>query len=215
MFYNLRPEVIAQLKHLEGIDDNVRPLPTGRFQRTVWMLFEYPDTSMAASLLAILSVSVTMITIMMLCIETMPYFAKTRSCLEDDEASDSDDVQQSISNNKLDPFFVVETVCTAWFTIELLTRFAACPSKVRFWKDYKNLIDLISMLPYYIDVVTQYDNLVCVTAINLSGSSSPSLSYLRAVRLARIFKLTKHCVGLQVHHIFGLPLLSISTTTFA
>jgi hypothetical protein len=103
----------------------------------------------------------------------------------------------SSTTGNTDPFFVVESVCTAWFTLELIVRFAFCPSKLAFWKDFKNVIDLASVVPYYIDVLVQRGDIRCVTSV-ASSSSSPSLSYLRAIRLARIFKLTKHCIGLQV-----------------
>jgi potassium voltage-gated channel Shaker-related subfamily A member 1 len=201
IFYNFKPEVIAELKHLEGIVDDVRPMPDGRFKRAVWMLFEYPDTSTAAQVIAILSVSVTLIAILTLCIETMPYFASSRSCNEDGDVNDHryDSMTSSPSLvGNIDPFFIVETLCIAWFTIELAIRFAACPSKSAFWKDFKNYIDVASMLPYYIDVLIKRSDVRCVTAIASAQTGSPSLSYLRVIRLARVFKLTKHCVGLQV-----------------
>jgi hypothetical protein len=207
-FYDFNPEVIAELKHVEGMIDDVRPMPVGRLQRAVWMLFEYPDTSTAAQAVAIVSVTVTMIAIISLCLETMPYFASSRSCgtdgdvYEDGSVGDRDKHRAMTSSLSLvgnvDPFFIIETLCIAWFTLELAIRFACCPSKYAFWKDFKNHIDVASMLPYYIDVLIRQSDIRCVTAVTSSYSGSPSLSYLRVIRLARVFKLTKHCVGLQV-----------------
>ena len=34
------------------------------------------------------------------------------------------------------------TSCTAWFTLEAIVRFIACPSKIDFWKDFKNIVDV-------------------------------------------------------------------------
>uniref|UniRef100_A0A1I8FC61 Ion_trans domain-containing protein n=1 Tax=Macrostomum lignano TaxID=282301 RepID=A0A1I8FC61_9PLAT len=36
------------------------------------------------------------------------------------------------------PFFIIESACTAWFTVELLVRFIVCPCKKAFIKDVKN-----------------------------------------------------------------------------
>lgn len=202
MFYNLEPEIVAELKFLEGITDDERPMPEGKLQKFLWSLFEYPDTSTAAFFIAIISVSLTLIAIMMLCIETLPEFASMQQCDPDDEVStDARDPRLAaaqMTSPGVDSFFLVETICTAWFTLELMIRFAVCPSKPVFWKDFKNLIDVTSVLPYYIDLLVQQGNTECVTAVNSPYSSSPSLSYLRVFRLARVFKLTKHCVGLQV-----------------
>jgi hypothetical protein len=205
----MEPEIIAELKRIEGITDDERPMPEGKVQKALWSLFEYPETSTAAFIIAIISVSLTLVAILMLCIETLPEFADSQQCKSDDDYGGVGDddymigVGDSLSSSKtssssVDTFFIVETVCTSWFTIELLIRFAVCPSKLLFWKDFKNLIDVASVLPFYIDVLLQQGKTECVTAVNAPSSSSPSLSYLRVFRLARVFKLTKHCVGLQV-----------------
>jgi len=55
---------------------------------------------------AVVSVLMTLASIVLFCIETLPVFALTH-CVKDE------------APNFLDPFFVIETVCTAWFTVEL------------------------------------------------------------------------------------------------
>jgi len=61
----------------------------------------------------------TLISIVLFCVETLPYFAMTHC--ERDEAP-----------NFADPFFIIETACTAWFTLEIVVRLAGCPSKLDF-----------------------------------------------------------------------------------
>ena len=82
---------------------------------------------------------------------------------------------------------------TAWFTVEVTVRFVSCPGKLRFWKDFKNVVDVMAIVPYYMTLFNVLSTMSCSSA-----KSSASLAFLRVIRLVRIFKLTKHSVGLQV-----------------
>jgi len=155
-------------------------MPSNPHLRRLWELFEHPDTSRAAFFIAILSVVMTLISIVLFCVETLPTFALTHC--EAEEAP-----------NFLDPFFLIETTCTAWFTLEAIVRFVACPSKIDFWKDFKNIVDVTAVVPYYVTLFNVLSTMSCASA-----KSSASLSFLRVIRLVRVFKLTKHSVGLQV-----------------
>lgn len=35
-----------------------------------------------------------------------------------------------------------------WFSLELVVRFGACPSKIAFLKDIMNIIDFVAIVPY-------------------------------------------------------------------
>ena len=137
----------------------------------------------------------TMAAVVMLCMETMPTFSGPRC----------------IGSREVDPFFVGETVCTAWFTVEFLIRLASCPSKRSFFCDFKNVIDFISIVPFYVSLCLDSGREVGDGRPTTGGCDSlqsgyvpapdTSLSYLRVIRLVRvvrIFKLTKYCIGLQV-----------------
>jgi hypothetical protein len=179
-FYQLEPEVVEEYKRYEGYVVEQLMMPDNRWMRRVWMLFEYPDTSRWAFCIAVVSVIITLVSIILFCVETLPSFA-TSHCVTDD------------APNFADPFFVIETVCTAWFTIEAIVRFIVCPSKLRFWKDFKNIVDVTAVVPYYVTLFNVLSTMSCASA-----KSSASLSFLRVIRLVRIFKLTKHSVGLQI-----------------
>ena len=43
----------------------------------------------------------------------------------------------------------VETVCIFWFSLELIARLIACPSKIEFLRDIMNLIDFMAIVPYF------------------------------------------------------------------
>ena len=53
-------------------------MPVNEFQRKVWLLMEYPESSMAARLLALVSVSVILLSIVIFCLETLPQFKNYR-----------------------------------------------------------------------------------------------------------------------------------------
>jgi len=146
-------------------------------------LFEYPETSRCAFVIAVVSVTMTLVAIVLLCVETLPHFIQS-DCLP---TGDPD---------WRSPFFVVESVCHAWFTFELIVRFVSCPSKTVFCRDFKTLVDATALIPYYVTLFNMLAAGKCSAANDFK--SSTSLAFLRVIRLVRIFKLTKHSLGLQV-----------------
>jgi len=49
-----------------------------------------------------------------------------------------------------DPLFVIETICVVWFTSEVAVRFAAAPDHLAFFRSLMNVIDVVSVVPYFI-----------------------------------------------------------------
>lgn len=74
-FYELGEEIVDRYKADEGFPkEEERPLPTNELQRRLWMLFEYPESSGGARIIAIISVMVIVISILIFCLETLPEF---------------------------------------------------------------------------------------------------------------------------------------------
>nr|XP_012788636.1 unnamed protein product [Sorex araneus] len=69
-------ELAAMWMEPQGImgADDEKPLPAPPFQRQVWLLFEYPESSGPARGIAIVSVLVILISIVIFCLETLPQF---------------------------------------------------------------------------------------------------------------------------------------------
>lgn len=178
-FYEIEKDTVERYKKGEGYIEEKRILPDNPIQRKIWMIMEYPETSTFAYAIAILSVIITILSIVLFCVETLPSLEKT--CEPDDKV------------NFVEPFFILETICTAFFTIEVFIRFFSCPNKLRYFQDFKNLVDISAVIPYYITLSNTLSTQSCE-----SSKSSTSLAFLRVVRLVRIFKLTKHSAGLQV-----------------
>ncbi|CAH1787249.1 unnamed protein product [Owenia fusiformis] len=85
-------------------------------------------------------------------------------------------------------------VCTVYFTLELIIRIISCPDKKVFFKSVTTWVDIISIVPVYI-------NLIIVTVDSTLTETHPAviaLKVLRIVRILRIMKLTKHISGLVI-----------------
>lgn len=74
-FYELGDEVMSRFKDDEGFPkEEPRPLPQNEIQRKLWMLFEHPESSGGARIIAIISVMVIVVSIVIFCLETLPDF---------------------------------------------------------------------------------------------------------------------------------------------
>ncbi|KAG7211555.1 hypothetical protein KM043_010813 [Ampulex compressa] len=206
-FYELGELAINKFREDEGfIKEEEKPLPSHEFQRKVWLLFEYPESSQGARVVAIISVIVILLSIVIFCLETLPEFKHYKvfntttngTKIEEDEVPDI-----------TDPFFLIETICIIWFTFELSVRFLACPNKFNFFRDVMNIIDIIAIIPYFITLATvvaeEEDTLnlpkAPVSPQDKSTNQAMSLAILRVIRLVRvfrIFKLSRHSKGLQI-----------------
>ncbi|KAJ3600926.1 hypothetical protein NHX12_031899 [Muraenolepis orangiensis] len=200
-FYQLGEEAIARFKRDEGFPiEEEQPLPTNPLQRRMWMLFEYPESSGCARIIAIISVMVIVVSILIFCLETLPEFRAEKELREQFTTVP----HPTIANLTIsvppgftpfqDPFFITETVCICWFSFELFMRLLCAPSKVHFFKDVMNTIDFFAIIPYFVTLGTEL-------AKEKGEPPSVSLALIRIIRLVRvfrIFKLSRHSKGLQI-----------------
>uniref|UniRef100_A0A3G2SU21 Voltage-gated potassium channel Kv1.7a n=1 Tax=Gymnarchus niloticus TaxID=42648 RepID=A0A3G2SU21_GYMNI len=200
-FYELGEDIMTRFREDEGFPKEVeRPLPTNKLQRSLWMLFEHPESSSGARIVAVVSVMVIIVSVMIFCLETLPEFRNTKELNEEylhqahpHNVNNSSGFSHASSLFQ-DPFFVVETICICWFSFELLMRFTCSPSKKQFFKDFMNVIDFTAILPYFVTLGTEL-------AKTNGGSPTMSLAIIRVIRLVRvfrIFKLSRHSKGLQI-----------------
>ena len=59
-------------------------------------------------------------------------------------------------------FVIIEYICVIWFTLELIIRFIICPFKLKFIKSVLNIINLMSIIPFYIHLGLASNNLLWV-----------------------------------------------------
>lgn len=197
-FYQLGEEAMDRFREDEGyIKEEDKPLPQNEFQKQVWLIFEYPESSSPARGIAIVSVIVITISIITFCLETLPEFRDERELAVSSRAINGTQERPSLTFS--DPFFIIETTCVIWFTFELFVRFFACPSKSEFSKTVMNIIDIMSIMPYFITLGTELVEQQGQEHNN--GQQAMSLAILRVIRLVRvfrIFKLSRHSKGLQI-----------------
>ncbi|MCI4375334.1 hypothetical protein PGIGA_G00108340 [Pangasianodon gigas] len=206
VFYRLGHEVMEQFREDEGFIKDPEPqLPKSELHRQFWLLFEYPESSSAARSVALVSVLVITISICIFCLETLPEFRddhefsqKVVNVTRDANGTllSPSPPPKTLESTFTDPFFVIETICIIWFCFELGVRFVVCPSKSEFFSNIMNVIDIVSIMPYFITVVTEL-----MATHDSAANQNMSLATLRVIRLVRvfrIFKLSRHSKGLQI-----------------
>ena len=163
----------------------------------IWELFESPGSSVAARLVNVLMLLVIVLSILTMCIETLPEFNdadlppasrnnqqatanQTYNTRKQMESRNRTEINLSLST-KLKKLFIVEAFCVVCFSLELLIRFIVSPDKLRFFWNVLNIFDLLAVLPFYVTLAISAQSLTAVQ----------SAYVLRVVRLARVFRLVK------------------------
>ena len=149
----------------EEEEGEAEELPKNKTLRKIWLLFEFPSSSFSAKCLAIFSLAIILLSIIIFCIETLP-----------------------ILEDSFHVFFILNAVCSSWFTFEYVIRLIASPNKIKFLKGVLNILDLLSILPFY----------VTLSVAKESAGSIGILRVMRVIRVCRIFKLTRHSKGLHI-----------------
>lgn len=85
-----------------------------------------------------------------------------------------------------DPFSVralnvIEIICIVWFTMQLIIRFILCPSKLKFFISLMNIIDFLSIVPFYVFLI--FPNVDAIVRINRVS---------RILRILTVFKIIGH-----------------------
>ncbi|KAI1890733.1 hypothetical protein AGOR_G00156670 [Albula goreensis] len=148
-----------------------------------WALFDDPQSSIAAKVIAVLSLIIIVISIGNKCLETHPYF---HNMVTDHHA------EEDMESRQLEPFavfFILEAICSVWFVFEFLVRAVCCPNKLHFIKNILNIVDFLALLPFYFQLSRSVG-----TSRNILGF----IWVLRFVRLLRVFKLMKSFICMQV-----------------
>lgn len=171
-FFKLVDEAIQS--GLDGFEAKKIPMPKRKFQAYLWTLLEYPDSSFLARIVSMFSLLVIIMSIVSFCWETVPMYR-----------AENLDASKKLTVKILND---IEVFCIVYFTVEIVMRFICAPLKCAFLKDFLNIIDLVSILPFYVTLIFPVNGTV-------------SIYFLRAIRLVRVFrvfKLSRHSNEMKI-----------------
>lgn len=92
---------------------------------------------------------------------------------------------------------ILEMTCVAWFSFELVLRVTVCPNFVKFLKNPLNIIDILSTLPYYIEIALAYLEFN-YPHLQRAHEIFLMIRILRCLRVFRILKLARYFEELRI-----------------
>lgn len=128
------------------------------------------------------------------CVETLPVMSSvknvTRECWYDNVISTTE--------IRVPHFFLeyLDYICTVFFTVELVIRIIFAPCKATFFRSLMNLIDIMALLPLYVQFVLEF--LDWQKCLRSHRAVVELIFILRIIRIFRIFHLVKHYKALKI-----------------
>ena len=148
--------------------------PNASLREKIWITLKDPSFSHFAKVFYLLSVFFIAVSVVANTTETIACKGAIRICKEENE----------------EVYFYIDTVCVGFFTLEYIARLVTCPNRLKFVINKMSIIDLLAILPYYIDLLLTMLSSDARLGIN-------ALVVLRVLRILRIFKLLRHSKRLK------------------
>ncbi|XP_074143438.1 potassium voltage-gated channel subfamily V member 2 [Sminthopsis crassicaudata] len=198
----IQRELRAQVQ-LEEAEDLFRDMRYfGPLRRRLWNLMEKPFSSVAAKIISVASSFFVLISVVALALNTVEEMQQ-----KTEQGLGGGDVHLILEH--------VETFCITFFTLEYLLRLASTPDLQRFVRSALNMVDLIAILPLYLQLLLEtfmgedqaggkgspreHD----IETVGKVGKVGQVLRIMRLMRIFRILKLARHSTGLRA---FGFTL---------
>lgn len=135
----------------------------------LWALMDDPTSSSGAAAVAIFVLVLITYSTATFCVQTLH--------------------GQYVEDLQTDSFwYISEAVCIAIFTVEAVLRLASCPSKWEYLQMPMNLVDIVAIMPFYLELIIK-------AAMTSEDAEVPGLAVVRVVRLVRVFRLLKVSKG--------------------
>lgn len=106
-FYELGDEALTKFREEEGfVKEEEKPLPKQEWKKKIWLLFEAPESSKWAKIIAFFSVAIVLISIVTFCLETLPKFKHYKIITPDqyDDVENDPAAIAAMSDNDVDLF---------------------------------------------------------------------------------------------------------------
>ncbi|CAD5224129.1 unnamed protein product [Bursaphelenchus okinawaensis] len=203
------PREKPEEKPEEKIDDTTFDnLICGKLRRRMWTFLERPGSSFQAKAFELSSTLFVAISVMGLSFGTIPEFQVTKEMPPVNETivlpNGTVMVIEKMEQIRVEhtSFVFTERICIAFFTVEYCLRMFAAPRKIRFAMKALNLVDLLAIVPFYLELL--------LTLCGVDDRMLRDLRWaflvvriLRVLRVIRIIKLGRFSSGLQT---FGMTL---------
>ncbi|XP_060596170.1 potassium voltage-gated channel protein egl-36-like [Ruditapes philippinarum] len=150
------------------------------------------------AIFGIISLSFVVLSILGFCLETLPYLRPVNVTLAGNMTGKCEGKNITV-NYVLQPneiLNILDIICTTFFTAELIVRFIFSPDKFRFIRNAMNIIDLLALVPLYMQLILNTDAFkFCYMNERVIFEI---MFILRIIRMFRIFHLVKHYQALQI-----------------
>ena len=230
------PEVSVDITDSEG-EENVNQLSGGLLSlctqnieqkgRRLYLTVMDPRSSTLASVWHFLDIIFIFISISFMVLETDPSWGKKYFLYDPETLNHHDTVTVGgVPINVI--LFGINVLVITFFTIDIIIRFATWPGFISFFKNIFNILDILSILPFYISVIAHSMHAEEEEEEGEHDDTTRKkyviLKMCRIFRIVRVFKFVKHSKDLIViikvlvssKKELGLLviLLGISTITF-
>ena len=188
-FYEIRKE-----KPVSEQEGKMNVMPDREWQRKMWQLLEYPESSRQAALFAKLSMVVIVLSIVVFCVETLDMASTIAVKSLSSRNNTNNNTLMERERDKLQKrprvWFVIDTCIIVWFTFEYAARLVSAPEKIKFVMSTLALIDLTAIIPYFLTLF-------------LGDDYAPAFSFtimriFRLLRVIRLLKLTRYVAALKI-----------------
>uniref|UniRef100_UPI00358FD37A potassium voltage-gated channel subfamily V member 2 n=1 Tax=Myxine glutinosa TaxID=7769 RepID=UPI00358FD37A len=186
----VQQELEAELE--DGEEEEEGAFGAMRYRSTrlkLWSLLEKPLSSFTAKLMSVVSTVFVLVSLVAMTLSTTQEFGTSPT-----SSTTGHRIVESL-----------ESVCVAFFTAEYLGRIVSTPNPRRFLRGALNAVDLLAILPFYIQVlfewlaedadVQEFDDEV--RTVGRVGKLGQVLKIIRLMRILRILKLARHSTGIR------------------
>ncbi|XP_035379999.1 potassium voltage-gated channel subfamily S member 2 [Electrophorus electricus] len=164
---------VDEISDLNKDIQHFQDMRCGNVRKCLWLTLENPGYSIPSKLFSLLSISVVLMSIATMCINSIP----ENQMYDDDGRPIEDPTMQTL-----------EIFCICWFTFEVVTRMLLAPNHRKFFLHPLNMIDIISVVPIYITIF--FDLVAGESELGNLGK------VVQVLRLMRIFRHSYREVGI-------------------
>ncbi|KAI1713413.1 ion transport protein domain-containing protein [Ditylenchus destructor] len=209
-----------QLGEVPSIDEfNRKPLdPNSETWRQRIFRFCEGDGTLGSTIFTFLSICFVLISVLGLVLGSVQEFQvlirtsqqndSTMQLLNQSEAAIVNEITEFNEEQIIwepHPFFTyLETTCIIWFSIEYFLRFSVAPRRCQFMFQLMNIVDLIAIIPFYLEMFLALCGFDVESLSNIKGAFLV-VRILRVLRVVRILKLGRYSSGMRT---FALTLRS-------